>query len=392
MQASVEIEKRGESERGALPRVLLLLLVVGLALLIWAVVVSFMLHIPPETDQPLGGETTTRLLRPWYRFDAGRYVRLARDGYDLVNSVTPPLYPLAMRPLGGLLQAVTPLAETTAYLIAGFLISGASLFGALLLFDRLTRRELGAAVAQRASVYFLLFPTAFFLFAPYAESLFLLLALAVFWSIRREQYLLAGALGFLAALTRLNGVVLVVPLAYAYARQRDFDFRRLDRQALALLLPPAGLLLFFGWRWLMGFPSLATVYNAYWYQTGGIPGSDLYYAVKILLAGEGPRYNYILVLDLLTLLFVAAMIVPVFRRLGPTYGLYMLTMLLFILFSVSPFKPLYSFSRYVLAFFPIFMVLPQLIDSPWRNRAWLYPSCLLYLWLSAQFLAGGWVA
>lgn len=391
MTTSVEVGKRDAGDRAPWRRPLILLLVVGLALATWSVVVALVVPIPLETDQALGGETATRLLRPWYRFDAGRHVRLARDGYDLVNSVTPPLYPLLVRPVGVLLAA-TPLPQTTGYLFAAFFVSWASLGAALFLFCQLTRQELGASTARRAPVYFLLFPTAFFLYAPYAESLFLLLTIGSFWAMRQDKIVLAGGLGFLAALTRLNGAVLILPVAYTYARRRDFNWRRFDARALALLLPPAGLLLFLAWRRLVGFPPLATVYYDHWFQTGGIPGSDLYYAVRILVTGEGQRLVYTLVLDLLGLLFVAAMTIPVYRRLGPTYALYMVGMLVFILFSVSPIKPLHSFSRYVLVFFPVFMVLPEIIDRPWRNRLWLYPSVLLYLWLSGQFLIGGWVA
>lgn len=375
-----------------LRRPVLLLLGVGLFLAVWAVIVALLMPIPLETDQALGGEMATRLLRPWYRFDAGRYVRLARDGYDLVNSVTPPLYPLLIRPVGRFLLVLLPLPSTTAFLIAAFVITIAALAGALVLFMQLTRQELGASTARRAPIYLLLFPTAFFLYAPYAESLFLLLTVASFWAIRRDKWLLAGLLGFFAALSRLNGAVLILPMAYAYARRRNFNWRRFDKRVLALLLPPAGLLLFLAWRRLGGFPPLATVYSDHWFQTGGIPGSDLYYALRILVTGEGQRADYTLILDLLGFLFVTVMAIPVYRRLGPTYAIYMAGMILFILFSVSPIKPLYSFSRYVLAFFPAFMVLPEHIDRPWRNRLWLYPSVLLYLWLSGQFLMGGWVA
>jgi hypothetical protein len=62
------------------------------------------------------------------------------------------------------------------------------------------------------------------------------------------------------------------------------------------------------------------------------------------------------------------------------------------LLPASDFKPLYSFSRYALVFFPTFMVLGQLGRRPWVNRLILYPSTALYFYFSGQFFIWGWVA
>ena len=75
-----------------------------------------------------------------------------------------------------------------------------------------------------------------------------------------------------------------------------------------------------------------------------------------------------------------------------TYGLYTVMLLFFMLLPVSEFKPLYSFSRYTLAFFPTFMILAQAGKNPWINRLILYPSFILYLYFSGQYFLWGWVA
>src|SRR5262249_29160432 len=54
----------------------------------------------------------------------------------------------------------------------------------------------------------------FILFAPYTESLFLLLSVASLLMARRRQWWLAGLAGGLAALTRQQGLFLIVPLAW----------------------------------------------------------------------------------------------------------------------------------------------------------------------------------
>jgi hypothetical protein len=67
-------------------------------------------------------------------------------------------------------------------------------------------------------------------------------------------------------------------------------------------------------------------------------------------------------------------------------------LLLFMLLPRSELKPLYSFSRYTLVFFPTFMILGDIGRRPWPNRLILYPSFLLYLYFAGQFFMWGWVA
>ena len=79
------------------------------------------------------------------------------------------------------------------------LVSNIAFFGSLLVLYDLTIREFSEPVARRAIVYIAIFPTAFFFFAPYSESLFLLLSLVAF----REARL--GPLGGCRARGRSGG-------------------------------------------------------------------------------------------------------------------------------------------------------------------------------------------
>jgi hypothetical protein len=233
------------------------------------------------------------------------------------------------------------------------------------------------------------FPTGFFLLAAYTESLFLLLAMGSIWSARRQRFWLAGLLGLLAPLVRLTGWVLVVPLAYEYLSRRDFDWRRIDWSGLAPLLPLAGTAAFLLYRQAAGLPSLATIYGTYWYQRTGLPGADLITALQQMFAGGAP---FTLFFDFLCALFLLGTSLLALRRLPKAYGLYGLMLLFFMLLPRSDLKPLYSFSRYALAFFPTFMVLGQAGRRPWTNRLILYPSLMLYLYFAGQFFMWGWVA
>lgn len=67
-------------------------------------------------------------------------------------------------------------------------------------------------------------------------------------------------------------------------------------------------------------------------------------------------------------------------------------LLLFMLLPTSPVKPLYSFSRYTLAFIPTFMLLGRAGQNGIIHRLILYPSVALFLYFSGQFFIWGWVA
>jgi hypothetical protein len=150
---------------------------------------------------------------------------------------------------------------------------------------------------------------------------------------------------------------------------------------------------FFAVRAASSLPSLSAVYQEYWYQTTGIPGTDLIRAMGTIVTGSGPRMGeFTLVFDFVTLMLLVATTVLVFRHLGPTFGLYNAMMLLFMLLPVSELKPLYSFSRYALAFFPSFMLAAMLGRNPWVQRLILYPSFALYFYFSGQYVMWGWVA
>ncbi|MCB9423267.1 MAG: hypothetical protein H6667_25950 [Ardenticatenaceae bacterium] len=386
----------------AVKTALIIFLATRISLSVWAIIVLTTVPLPGEPDEavrPYLGEPILDdsiaglLLGPWQRFDSQHYLRIARQGYDNVaDSVFPPLYPLTIRVLGALFGG-----SATANLTVAILISNLAFLGLLILLYRVTETELGHRFATRTLVRLAIFPTGFFLLAPYTESLFILLAVGSIWAARKGQFWLAGGLGFLASLTRLTGWILVVPLVYEWWRQSRITHHasRFTFQTLiATALPGLGTAVFLLWRWRAGLPPLGKIYEQYWYQTTGFPGRDLGTAVNTFFLGGTARVGeFTLVFDFLTAFFLLGTTIWTFRRLGTTYGLYSALLLLFMLLPASEnFKPLYSFSRYALAFFPTFMLLGVAGERPWLNRLILYPSIILYLYFSGQFFLWGWVA
>ncbi len=396
-------------ENKAVKTAVLLFVSLRLFLTIWAIVSLAINPLPPEPDEqvrPYLGEPilneglTGLLLGPWQRFDTQHYIRIARQGYaDPSDSVFPPLYPLLIR-LTGSLFGGTPVA----YLAAAILIANSALLIFLIRFFQLTAVETDEETAVRALVYLLLFPSAVFLYAAYTEPLFMLLSLETVWQAKNGRFWRAGLFGFLAALTRLTGWILIVPLFWACAQSslsplpRTFStlgnrVRELAKRpnCLASLLPGLGLILFLLWRQWLGLPSLATVYARYWYQQTGIPGYDILRAAHTIFGkGIARAGEPVLYLDFAITWLLLITTWLTFRRLGSIYGLYSAMMLFFMLLPTSELKPLYSFDRYALAFFPMFILLGMAGKRPWLNRIILYPSLALYLYLSGQFFVWGW--
>src|SRR5205085_2780254 len=128
-------------------------------------------------------------LAPWAHWDGTHYVALALHGYDattIQNTAFFPLYPLGIRLLS--LALGDPV-------LAGLVISLASLLAAFVFVFQIAADGWGTPLARRTLLCLAFFPTAFFFNAVYTESLFLALSAGAIWAVRvRRDLLLACAL------------------------------------------------------------------------------------------------------------------------------------------------------------------------------------------------------
>jgi hypothetical protein len=370
---------------------LIVFLAMRVALSLYAAAILSLRPIPAGPDEkvrpylgvsPVNEGAAGLFLGAWQRFDALHYQRIADRGYiSPDDTVFPPLYPLLVRLAGALLGGDS--------LLGGLLVSNLACLGLFVLLHRLATDEWGEQVASRAVIFLAVFPTSFFLLAPYSESLFCMLVVAAFYWARKGKWLAAGLGAALAALTRLTGWVLLFPLLYEYLRQRDFSGRKIGFGLLAPLAAPLALVAFLFFRAWRDMPPLSQVYLDYWRQKTALPGVDV---VNALAALAGGRATFILVLNLAAVLLFAWLTAIVLRRSPPAYGIYTAVTLLFLLSTVSIDRPLNAMIRYVLTLFPAFIVLGQMGARPWPNRLIVYPSLALLIYLAGQFVMWGWVA
>jgi len=359
------------------------------------------------------------LVGPGARWDSVWYLSIAEDGYgDAVDGAKAaffPLYPLLAKVVGWLVGSP---------LLGGLLVSCACGFAALVLLRRLAAIELGEADARGTVLLVAFFPTAFFLSAVYAESLFLLLTVGTVLAARQGRWAWAGALGGLAAMTRNSGVLLLVPTLIMFLWGP-----RGDRPAPAGARP--------WWRprhpvapaicWLALIPAGLAAYLAYIGVVLGDPlapftAQRLWGRELVPLGGvwEGARAAWLGLRQLLAgtttpvyfaeaggdplanagqnlmlfgfLVFALVALVGALRRLPLAYGAYAAAALAAALSSPVPAQPLMSLPRFLLVLFPLQMWLARWARERGGVERAVAVSAVLLGLLSAQFARWGFVA
>lgn len=303
----------------------------------------------------------------WEHSDSIWFLRIGSTGYraDDQSAAFFPLYPVAIHLIG--------LVVGRHWLLASFLVSNLSLIGGMLLLHRLTTDEYGQRRARHAVLYLCVFPTALFLFAPYSEPVFLLLAVGSLLCARRRRWLVAGLLGAGAALTRSIGIVLVLALA-AEAVHQALEDRRAGRwRPVSSLLPLAA----------SGIPALGTTAYLYWWQLQigdwrrplsqqsawgrhfSWPWETIRRGTSAGVTGVGHIGGGYFTLDLLLIAAALAACVWVTVRCRPLYAVYAWASVLFPMFAMWDGRPFMSNPRFLLPVFPIFWAIAALGDR-WR--------------------------
>jgi hypothetical protein len=182
------------------------------------------------------------------RWDSEWYLDIAKNGYSmngwsgLANIVFFPVYPMLMRCIGWILGG--------NFILAGWLISLVSLIAGCVVLGRLVHEFHPKADADEVIAAFLFFPLAIFFAAVYTESIFFLLSVSCVYFARKGNFLLASLIGMAAALTRVTGALLFLPVLIEVFLKYGFGmFRRWEGYVVGLI--PAGTIAFFSYHWLV---------------------------------------------------------------------------------------------------------------------------------------------
>ncbi len=324
-------------------------------------------------------ESSHVLLAVWGRWDAVHYLNIATQGYQGTDMAFFPLYPLLIRVVGSL---------AGNHLIAGMLISNATFFFGLLYLYKLLEHEYDRAVARRAIFYVSIFPTAVYFTAVYTESLFFMLTVASFYYMRSRSWWLAGILGFLAALTRVEGVLLLVPFLIEWSSQRPLRPRAYyDLFAAALI--PLGLAVYMAYLWVLrADPLYFSHVQVHWNRHLAMPWVSVANAFGKLAHATGPQLVANQSLEIAFTLLMIGVLLAGWHSLRPSYIAYMA---LSILVPMST-SNLMSMPRFALVLFPMFAIMARWGERPWVNNVILAFSLPLLGLFTVLFADWYWVA
>ena len=331
---------------------------------------------------PVSSRAEQLLLEVWQRWDVIHYQRIAAQGYtDLESSMFPPLFPAVIRLLAPALGG--------NHLLAALVFCNLSYLAALVIFYRLTQLDHGENVARRATLYLSIFPTAFFFMVPYSESLFFLLVVLFFYALRRQRWAAASVVAGLASFTRMQGLVLIVPLGYEWLQYTDFDPRRAIRLALLILpvvLPP---IVFVWCRHLAGYPSLGSVLATHWHTTMGAPWQNFVNLIRRLVSHKASAKDLLDSVITIPFLLLTLASLPKARA---SYSLYTAATLVMLTSMVYTDLPLMNLPRHWLLLFPTFIFMGVLGKRSYVHRCIVYSSVPLLLLLTGMFVQWLWVA
>jgi hypothetical protein len=337
------------------------------------------------------------LSAPVLRWDSIHYLSISQHGYgSRGQTVFFPLYPLLIHAFGWF---------TGSDVVAGVLISLVSFTVALLLLHRLAREELGRREADATVLLVAFAPLSFFLTALYTESLFLALSVGAIYAAKHNRFAVAALAAAAAALTRVPGVIVLVPVGMFYWRSSR------PRTGIALTLPliaPAAFLVYLhslGYGWLAPITNqetqahshslagpLVTVVDAI---RDGLTGltQTLHGAALIQPTIGGPyTQGFQNLVYLVVLVICVTTVVGTWRRLPAPYAVYASLTLLCCVWSPVAGRPLRSLDRYALVIFPLWMAAASWLRERGLTRAVLQISPILLLFYTIAFARWAFVA
>ncbi len=315
----------------------------------------------------------------WQQWDSNHYINIATNGYGLalngaMNTAYFPLYPL----LGHLVGWVIP--DMT---IALLVVSNIAFLFALLFLYKLVLLDDDSGAASRAVQYVCFFPFTLFFSGIFTESVFLLLLLAAFYFARTGRWLNSGIAGMFASSTRLLGSAVFPALAWEYAQQRSWKIRNIDRSAVALALVPAGLLLYFGYTYVVYGDFLSTFHSTRkgWGGQPAWPWVSFEGNISRLVHGYAVL---IPALELVLATVAVGMVAASFRYLRTSYAILVAVLVLISFSNIS----LQSFCRYLVTMFPLYLLMARAGRRTPVHTAFMIVSAAGMVFITALFANG----
>lgn len=324
---------------------------------------------------PNSGKFTDNFFESLANWDGGHYLGIAEAGYsEKYQYAFFPLYPLAIRALNSV---------TENSLLSVILIGVSATFLGLHLLFRLIAYDFDKKIAEKTLIFFLLFPTSFFLLTAYTEGLFFFLSVSAFYFLRQNKLSISISAAALASATRLVGLAVVAAILIEIISKQGFN-----RRNWYIIFAPLGFIIYCIFLYTQtGDPFYFITAENHWQRSLAVPGIGFWEALKNAAAGKFIISNYNILLDLIFAIFGIGFAIRSVRFLPPSLSIYSLLSVAFPLFTPT----LLSIPRFLLPIFPIFILMAFI-----KNRYVLFLFQILSTGLlaifTALFISGYWVS
>lgn len=304
----------------------------------------------------------------WVKWDTHHYLSIATSGYQNVGDEK---YELVFFPLYPLIIFIVNKFLLLSPLSSGLIISWLAFAGAGVVLYIIINHDHGSTTALRTVKYLAIYPFSFFFGMVYTESLFLLFAVISFFFLQKKQWVFAAIFIGLATLTRLQGIILLLPAIIELANDFRHKKNKLNRNQLTSLLlngfvMTSTVLISFGMYLLIN-----KVVSGNWFQFLVYQKEHWHSSYTIIYKALSSQISYLiheqnLIFQLgiwmpqtLTFFFsIGLIIVGYFQKIRLSYLAYWLTHLI-ISFSTSW---LLSGTRFLLPMFTVYLVLAMIAN------------------------------
>ena len=253
-------------------------------------------------------------------------------------------------------------------------------------------------IAKKTLFFAVIFPTSFYFVAGYTESIFLFFSVAVFLLLKKKKWLWAGIISAMAALTRVQGILLIIPifieLWFEYYPKKDFKtfFTHLISCSFApFSYGLYSLYVFYGlklnWPWV--------TLSSHWDQHFSWPWEGFISTTSILLGKQIESDITPTLVKILTIVLPIGVIFLLYkiRKMIPlSLSIYSWAMLFLIMGKTDYNNGVVSTIRYLISIFPIFIGQALLFKNKYLKLSYFSISLTTQIILLVMFYWWYWVA
>lgn len=186
---------------------------------------NFLQYRPTILSEQLNNLSISKILQPFLYHDGLHYLSIAKNGYFTYEQAFFPLYPI-------LIRFFSYIQIESSY-IALLISIVCFLVGMVYLQKILFRLEVEKVYLNRILILYLVFPTSFFFFTAYSESLFMALSYFFIYQLVEKKYDSKTLIvGILLGLTKVIGVLWIFAKIDSISNFFKFTFKNLSSRKI----------------------------------------------------------------------------------------------------------------------------------------------------------------